>query len=51
MKKPDLKDIQGKLLEQKTFAEQNGMVLYDPELEDELEEVFHDAHESIANKI
>jgi hypothetical protein len=27
------------------------MALYDPELEEELEEVFHDAHENIANQI
>jgi hypothetical protein len=27
------------------------MMLYDPELVDELEEVYHDAHENIANQI
>lgn len=27
------------------------MAIYDPELEEELEEVFHDAHENIANQI
>jgi hypothetical protein len=27
------------------------MALYDPELRDELEEVFHDAHENISNQI
>lgn len=27
------------------------MALYDPELEEELEEVFHDAHENIVNQI
>ncbi len=27
------------------------MMLYDPDLHDELEDVFHDAHETIANQI